>query len=447
MTIQFISLVFSVSQSLLWFLIVMPVHEFSVDAVRRISEATRHPPAPDRRHLIINGFDTRPGEYAFHTEVGGCSGALIAPDVVLTVGHVIPPDPSVGMTVTVGAYFTMSDVRNEQEPILQQMGESRTVLRAIRHPAYDAMHNDFGLLFLDAPSELVTPIPINRSPNFPRPHQEVTLLGTGTLNLTTSVRSIVLQQTTTNYIPNEECSLAYDPERGIRYSDGFLDETNLCTKGYGDGCVFDSGGPVIVNGTLVGLISFGIDCNDPVYPAVNARVSAVSDWIDEMVCQYSKYSTTTPLLRHNGFECSKNQLPAMVPASEGASSTSLLETILGVSTGVAGQDTSASLLQQRSTSSRTLPSLSLQNPKLVVWAVLLLAGLVIMGLFIVVVRRRFDVRLTKRRTTTTMTRTATYTLQTRGTGREEQPLLPFRQPLRDECNDDEQHMRTIPTLL
>jgi trypsin len=230
------------------------------------------------RKMMVNGVDTKPGEYPFHTQVGCCSGALIAPDVVLTAGHVVPPDAAVGMTVTVGAYYSR---------VTATQGEPRKITNAIQHPKYDSMHSDFCILILDQPSEN-QPIRINRSSMVPKAYDPVTLLGTGTFNMTTSDRSEVLQEVEALYIPSTECAKAYDPERGISYAGGFLDGTNLCTQGKGDGCIFDSGGPVIVgNDTLVGLISFGVDCADPIYPAVNARVSAIHEWIDSVVCQYS----------------------------------------------------------------------------------------------------------------------------------------------------------------
>jgi secreted trypsin-like serine protease len=276
-------------------------HLLVVTHILRVTVATT---TNANRHLMVNGIDTKPGEYPFHTQVGCCSGALIAPDVVLTAGHDVSPE-AVGMVVTIGAYYSSVTA-------LQPQGEPRTVTRSIRHPGYDAIHNDFCLLFLDGPAEIAPPIPINRSPTRPKPHQKVTLLGTGTFNLSTSVRSVVLQESSTWYIPNEKCSKAFDPQRGISYGGGFLDDTNLCTMGNGDGCAFDSGGPVLADGVLIGLISYGVDCNDPVYPAVNARVSAVHEWIDRMVCRYSKYPPAD-------FVCS-NQTTATPPP--GSSSTS-----------------------------------------------------------------------------------------------------------------------------
>lgn len=34
-----------------------------------------------------------------------------------------------------------------------------------------------------------------------------------------------------------------------------------------------------INGKLIGVVSFGMDCGDDTFPGVYARVSAVRDWI------------------------------------------------------------------------------------------------------------------------------------------------------------------------
>ena len=59
--------------------------------------------------------------------------------------------------------------------------------------------------------------------------------------------------------------------------------------------IMNSGGHIIIsNGSghrhdlLVGLLSWGIGCADSVFPGLNARVSDVSDWIDEVVCTLSE---------------------------------------------------------------------------------------------------------------------------------------------------------------
>ncbi|EFX73012.1 hypothetical protein DAPPUDRAFT_308021 [Daphnia pulex] len=44
-------------------------------------------------------------------------------------------------------------------------------------------------------------------------------------------------------------------------------------------CLYDSGGPVIANGVVVGITSYGNSCDNPGYTSVYTRVSAYVDWI------------------------------------------------------------------------------------------------------------------------------------------------------------------------
>ena len=46
-------------------------------------------------------------------------------------------------------------------------------------------------------------------------------------------------------------------------------------------CTFkgDSGGPVVYNNKLIGIVSFGVGCAQPGYPGVYARIPPLRDWI------------------------------------------------------------------------------------------------------------------------------------------------------------------------
>ena len=238
------------------------------------------------RKLIVNGIDTKLGQYSWHVRVGCCSGALIAPDMVLSAGHVLPPPDAVSvMKLYVGAYETDTTGLNDG-------AEGFDIQQAWLHPNYTTIHNDFSLFLLNGTSS-VEPVRITPNNSIPEADSDMTMLGTGTFNLTTGQRSAVLQSAVTQTLSNEDCRLAHDPNRGISYGGDFIGPTNLCTFSDRDGCVFDSGGPIIykdpdVGDILVGLISYGVDCADIIYPAVNARVSAVYDWIADTVCQHSK---------------------------------------------------------------------------------------------------------------------------------------------------------------
>lgn len=46
-----------------------------------------------------------------------------------------------------------------------------------------------------------------------------------------------------------------------------------------DGCYGDSGGPLIYNGFVVGLVSFGYACGHHFYSGVYTKISHFTDWI------------------------------------------------------------------------------------------------------------------------------------------------------------------------
>ncbi|CAG2053116.1 unnamed protein product [Timema podura] len=43
----------------------------------------------------------------------------------------------------------------------------------------------------------------------------------------------------------------------------------------------ESGGPLMADGELVGIVSWGVDCGKPEYPGVYTRVGVLRDWIRE----------------------------------------------------------------------------------------------------------------------------------------------------------------------
>ncbi|XP_046991902.1 trypsin-like [Schistocerca americana] len=62
--------------------------------------------------------------------------------------------------------------------------------------------------------------------------------------------------------------------------------TQICAilfedRKYYDACSGDGGGPLLYEGKVVGLVSWGHYCGEPPYPSVYTRVSSYVDWITE----------------------------------------------------------------------------------------------------------------------------------------------------------------------
>jgi secreted trypsin-like serine protease len=85
-------------------------------------------------------------------------------------------------------------------------------------------------------------------------------------------------------IDPQECKAVYDQ---LQVSAFTIGDTEICATGPSggkDSCFGDSGGPLVVpssNGYVqVGIVSWGPQCGNPLFPGVYTRVSSFSDWID-----------------------------------------------------------------------------------------------------------------------------------------------------------------------
>lgn len=71
------------------------------------------------------------------------------------------------------------------------------------------------------------------------------------------------------------------------YGAGEITERMICAghiySGGKDACQGDTGGPLVVDNQLVGLVSWGRGCARPGYPTVYTYVGALTKWIDDTV--------------------------------------------------------------------------------------------------------------------------------------------------------------------
>ncbi len=253
--------------------------------------------------MIVGGHDAYPNEYPYFASFdhfGG--GVLIAPDIILTAGHVNPPLEQHARVRLNHSHF--SNIDFGVDPLDD---ETFGIIAIVQHPEYytiswDENVNDFNIFLLDRPSK-VTPIRLNRNPNIPYPGQLVTVVGMGSTSPDPAkyieTAATTLQEVELEILSQEQClkQSGNDPARpDLTYYGRIFEEQMICTSGgpqnEKDACAFDSGSPLIVlhrhHPVVVGLVSWGEECADPYFPAVNARVSYAVDWIDSTVCKLSR---------------------------------------------------------------------------------------------------------------------------------------------------------------
>ncbi|XP_053617923.1 transmembrane protease serine 11D-like [Plodia interpunctella] len=183
-------------------------------------------------------------------------------------------------------------------------GEEIDAVEVYFHPAYNprTLRNNIALIRIRyhlyfSYHRIPKIIEISTYPHGIASTSEVMLLGWGVTKMSQklSYEPIYLQRKFLPVYPNSFCKEVY--------GDKFITSTMFCagTMTTGEGaCDHDAGGPAILGGKLVGIISFGPTvCGFPNAPTVFTLVGAYSDWIkhvNESMPQYyrgKKYTTST----------------------------------------------------------------------------------------------------------------------------------------------------------
>nr|XP_046256155.1 trypsin-2-like [Scatophagus argus] len=81
-------------------------------------------------------------------------------------------------------------------------------------------------------------------------------------------------------LPDEDCRRSYP---------GRITEAMFCAgylEGGKDSCQMDSGGPVVCNGELQGVVSWGIGCAEKNHPGVYDKVCVQIEWLRNTMASY-----------------------------------------------------------------------------------------------------------------------------------------------------------------
>ncbi|XP_066976093.1 trypsin-like [Macrobrachium rosenbergii] len=163
----------------------------------------------------------------------------------------------------------------------------RDISTVINHPSYDSVSqdNDIAILQLASPidldaSDAIKPICLPDPTNF---YENVlaTVTGWGLLSDTGNQPNI-LQQVNVTTMTNAACEAQYTNQNRP------ITANMICAADTGkDSCQGDSGGPLVVREgdhyELVGIVSFGILCANPLFAGVYTRVGNYVDWINSNI--------------------------------------------------------------------------------------------------------------------------------------------------------------------
>ncbi|KOX79695.1 Trypsin-1, partial [Melipona quadrifasciata] len=224
---------------------------------------------------IVGGEETTiyAAPYQVSLRVSGqhvCGGSIIAKNWIVTAAHCA--------TYSTNKYQVHAGSTN-----VNSGGSLHHVQQIIKHESYGGRNipvNDIALFRLAQPLQLDNSrkaVPLNQAGVSSLVGKHGLVTGWGVTHQSGSGIPQVLRKVSVPIISMESCRTAYK-------SLGRIPDGEICagfSQGGKDSCQGDSGGPFVVDGKLVGIVSWGKGCATPHYPGVYTEVAHYRQWIKQ----------------------------------------------------------------------------------------------------------------------------------------------------------------------
>ncbi|XP_063126332.1 kallikrein 1-related peptidase C6 isoform X2 [Rattus norvegicus] len=240
--------------------------------------------APPGQSRVVGGYKCEKNSQPWQVAVISrslCGGVLIDPSWVITAAHCY-------------SYHVLLGRNNlsEDEPFAQY----RFVSQSFPHPDYnpffmrnhtrqpgDDYSNDLMLLHLSKPADITDGVKVIDLPTEePKVGSTCLASGWGSTKPLDWELPDDLQCVNIHLLSNEKCIEAYNEK---------VTDLMLCAgdlEGGKDTCKGDSGGPLICDGVLQGITSWGSDpCAEPNMPAIYTKLIKFTSWIKEVMKENS----------------------------------------------------------------------------------------------------------------------------------------------------------------